>query len=78
MIINANNPHLSVYFLGSELLSVLLTSPLKEFDVLFLYDSLRAKLSSEISFGYFMLTVDWLYVLGLVELTENGDIRKCF
>ncbi|WP_423768972.1 ABC-three component system middle component 6 [Acinetobacter baumannii] len=25
-----------------------------------------------------MLTLDWLYLLNLVELTENGDIKKCY
>lgn len=78
MIINTDHPSLSIYRLGSELLSILTSSPLKEFDTLFLYDSFKDKSSVDVSFGYFMLTLDWLYILDLVDLTDNGDIKKCF
>lgn len=36
MIINTDHPSLSIYRLGSELLGILISSPLNEFDSLFL------------------------------------------
>lgn len=78
MIVNTDHPSLSIYRLGSELLNILTSSPLKEFDTLFLYDSFKDKTPNEISFGYFMLALDWLYLLDLIDLADNGDIKKCF
>lgn len=78
MIINEAHPNLSIYRLGASLISILTNSPLEKFDVLYLYESLKKRTSNDISFGYFMLTLDWLYLLNLVELTENGDIKKCY
>ncbi|WPO67184.1 ABC-three component system middle component 6 [Acinetobacter haemolyticus] len=78
MIINEDHPNLSIYRLGGSLISILTNSPLEKFDVLYLYDSFKEITSNDISFGYFMLTLDWLYLLNLVELTENGDIKKCY
>lgn len=78
MIINEDHPNLSIYQLGGSLISILTNSPLEKFDVLYLYDLFREITSNDISFGYFMLTLDWLYLLNLVELTENGDIKKCY
>ena len=78
MIINTDHPNLSIYRLGSELLSILAKSPIKEFDTLFLYDSFKEKSATDVSFGYFMLTLDWLYILNLIDLSDNGDIKKCF
>ncbi|MFW6713687.1 ABC-three component system middle component 6 [Acinetobacter pittii] len=78
MIINEDHPNLSIYRLGGDLISILTNSPLEKFDVLYLYDSFKEITSNDISFGYFMLTLDWLYLLNLIELTENGDIKKCY
>ena len=44
----------------------------------YIYMNHLKRTSNDISFGYFMLTLDWLYLLNLVELTENGDIKKCY
>ncbi|MDV7558584.1 ABC-three component system middle component 6 [Acinetobacter baumannii] len=78
MIINEDHPNLSIYRLGGDLISILTNSPLEKFDVLYLYDSFKEITSNDISFSYFMLTLDWLYLLNLIELTENGDIKKCY
>ena len=78
MIINEAHTNLSIYRLGASLISILTNSPLEKFDVLYLYESFKKRTSNDISFGYFMLTLDWLYLLNLVELTENGDIKKCY
>ena len=42
----------------------------------YIYMNHLKRTSNDISFGYFMLTLDWLYLLNLVELTENGDIKN--
>jgi hypothetical protein len=78
MIINESHPNLSIYRLGANLINILTNSPLEKFDVLYLYESFKEITSNNISFGYFMLTLDWLYLLNLIELTENGDIKKCY
>lgn len=78
MIINEDHPNLSIYWLGASLIHILTNSPLEKFDVLYLYDLFKGKTSNDISFSYFMLTLDWLYLLNLIELTESGDIKKCY
>ncbi|MBK8202862.1 MAG: hypothetical protein IPK68_11250 [Bdellovibrionales bacterium] len=34
--------------------------------------------SNRLSFDYFMLTLDWLYILGKIDLNEKGDVVRCF
>lgn len=78
MIINKDiKPTRNIYFLGAVLLEVLKNEKFSAINTLDLYKNFERKLGYELSFEYYLLSLDWLYMLSLIESDENGDIKKC-
>lgn len=77
MIVDKNiNPERDLYYLGGMLIDVLSKKRKKEIDYIELYKSFKQK--QEITINLYSLTLDWLFILGLVTKGENGRIKKCF
>lgn len=70
------NPKNTVYYNGALTLKVLGESEQSKFDFFDLY--LQVKSIKEISLQSFVLSLDWLYILGSIKLDINGKIEKCF
>ena len=75
LILTEKHPEKSLYFLGAKLLSLLLKRDTSYF-VLELYEVSFS--NSEIGFNRYLLALDWLFMLGLIELNQEGKITKCF
>lgn len=75
LILTEKRPEKSLYFLGAKLLSLLLKRD-KSYFVLELYEVSFS--NSEIGFNRYLLALDWLFMLGLIELNQEGKITKCF
>ena len=70
------NPEKDLYYLGARILEILAdleTSDLGYSDIF-----LRLKSNVQISNNLYALSMDWLFLLGAVEITREGNIRKCF
>ena len=79
MIIYPNsNPDNGLYVRGAELISVLQKEPQSLLDLFSLFHKTNEISDNKISFSQYVYTLDWLYILGLVDLDPSGDIRKCF
>jgi hypothetical protein len=80
MIISQDTaPERSLYYLGYQVLQLLKSENAASSDPKLLYDKfLLIYPSSNLSFNYFLYAVDWLYILDLVELTDNIRLKKCF
>jgi hypothetical protein len=77
MIIDKNiNPERDLYYLGGILIDVLQNNGNKEVDYMDLYSSVNIK--KDITINLYSLTLDWLFILGLVAKGENGKIKICF
>jgi hypothetical protein len=77
MIIDKNiNPERDLYYLGGILIDVLQKKDNKEVDYMDLFALINSK--QEITINLFSLTLDWLFILGLVTKSENGKIKICF
>jgi len=77
MIIDKNiNPERDLYYLGGILIDVLLNNENKEVDYMDLYILMNSK--KEITINLYSLTLDWLFILGLVAKGEIGKIKICF
>jgi len=75
MIINRDiNPERSLYYIGSVVLNELKESSNKELDFFQLYSVLKE--SKDISMNLFTLSLDWLYLNGIIEMKE-GNIVQC-
>lgn len=73
-------PERSVYYIGAKVIEVLIDEPFDRVDM----DAAFGRLNKDISehkavpFAYFILSLDWLFLLGLIDVTEQGDIVRCF
>lgn len=77
MIISKDtNPEKDLYYIGAIVLESLQSVEDETFEYLTLLHLLRNKI--DISNNLFALSLDWLYLMGVVELTDEGHIKKCF
>lgn len=75
MIISRDlNPQRELYYLGAQVIEILNSSKGTPdfFDV---FQNLKQK--EDVSMNLFILTIDWLYLLGIVD-SKEGIIEKCF
>lgn len=68
------SPSESLYFLGSNVLDILGRAGGKK-DILMLYGELTK--TRKTSFVLFTYTLDWLFIINLIESNEKGEIIKC-
>ena len=77
MIVDKNiNPERDLYYLGGVLIDVLANNNINEIDYMDLYKLLNQK--QEITINLYSLTLDWLFILGVITKGVNGKIKKCF
>lgn len=80
LIINQHSPpEKSLFYIGARILESLNRSMFPVTDVLSGYRRLQDSTGPgiRISFAYYLLALDWLFLLGKVDITESGDIIKC-
>lgn len=74
MIINQdNNPQRQLYYLGAKALEIL-NAKGGSVDFFEVYEQL--KIEHNISIRLYVLTVDWLYLLGAIK-SDKGLIERC-
>lgn len=69
------SPGRDVYYLGARIIDIILVEPesIGFFDV---YEKINE--SDGVSMNLYALTLDWLYIVGVIENSGNGNIKKCF
>lgn len=77
MIVDKNiNPERDLYYLGGILIDVLSQKKGNAIDYMDLYKLFNQK--QKITINLYSLTLDWLFILGLIAKGEHGRIKKCF
>lgn len=77
MIVGKNtNPERDLYYLGGKVIEILINSDEAEFDYFELYGILYT--NHNISINLYSLTLDWLFLLGVVQRGPRGLLKKCF
>jgi len=66
-------PELSIYYIGSVILSILKDN--HSLPLIILFQKLKEQTS--VSFQSFILGLDWLYLINAAEVTEQGDVTLC-
>lgn len=74
MVITEIYPQDSLYALGAELLKILKDKKTK-YTLLELYNVFVEIRSVELK--QFILTLDWLFLINAVDITDDGFIAKC-
>ena len=72
LILNKNRPSISLYYLGSEIAKFMRASSVKEFHLTELYNAFN--ISTPLTFNRFILTLDWLQIIGLIKSNNEGKI----
>lgn len=77
MLINKDiTPENNLYYTGSLVLDRLRQWDSDNVDILELYK--KTTVDKEMSMKVFILSVDWLFILGLVDISKKGRVVKCF
>lgn len=77
MIISKDtNPERDLYYLGAKVIEILSNDDDKQLDFFSVFEKLRS--SEMISVHLFILTLDWLFITGVINKLEQGQIEKCF
>lgn len=72
LILNETRPSVSLYYLGGVLICFLKENNIKEIHLTDLYIGFNNIHS--LPFNRFMLTLDWLHLIGFLEATNEGKI----
>lgn len=67
------NPKKSIYYTGAMVLQQIQKSG--NISVLDLYSEVKSKYG--ISFPIMLLSLDWLYLIGVATVTTNGEVKLC-
>lgn len=67
------HPELSIYYNGSIVLRELKAKRAQH--VFDLYQSVKAR--NDMSFPTFILSLDWLYLVDIAKVNENGWVELC-
>jgi hypothetical protein len=78
IITQSEHPKNSLYYMGAQVLRALMSERFGLIDTLILYKKLNESLQESITFHKFLTTLDWLFILGLIDISDQGDIKKCF
>jgi hypothetical protein len=76
MIISKDtNPERELYYLGALVIDVLSKAPQNRVDFFDAFQRLNDQ--EKVSMNLFALTLDWLFILGVVN-SKDGYVEKCF
>lgn len=70
------NPERDFYYLGAKTIDALSSFKDDKVDFFSVFNVVKA--SEDISINLFTLTLDWLFLLGVIDNSNKGYIVKCF
>ena len=73
-----SSPERSLYYLGARMIRELKEAPLGRVELTWLLNRINEQKENAVPLEYCILAADWLFLLGVVTITSNGDIEKCF
>ncbi|EOD9425627.1 ABC-three component system middle component 6 [Vibrio sinaloensis] len=76
IINNVTEPKKSLYVIGANIVNIINVSKLDSIDPIELYKIYINKINS-ISITYFYLSLDWLYMIELIDVNHVGNIKLC-
>jgi hypothetical protein len=77
MLLSVNiKPDKDVYYLGAKVIEVLNEADGNRIDFFDTFQKLNS--IEKISMNLFVLSVDWLYILGVIKQSNDKYIEKCF
>lgn len=72
LILNESRPEISLYYLGGLLIKLINDAKIDRINLTDLYNIFNN--ANPVSFNRFMLVVDWLYIIGFIDSTTEGEL----
>ncbi|WP_017347143.1 ABC-three component system middle component 6 [Pantoea sp. A4] len=76
MINNLQYPEKSLYVIGAKIIDVFKSNIYASKNIISLHDDYES-LHGNISYPYFIYALDWLFIIGLVNLNKKGELTLC-
>jgi hypothetical protein len=70
------HPERDFYYLGAKVIEIISKTDESNLNFFEIFEKLNA--SEKVSVNLFVLTLDWLYLIGAINKLEKGRIAKCF
>jgi|GEM_PF-597949 len=72
-------PEKSLYVIGGRIIDTFNSVNVRIIDTKVLYTSYQSIFKQQdLSFSYFLYALDWLYIIGFIEIYNNTKIKRCF
>ncbi|MBD2794474.1 hypothetical protein ID852_15785 [Xenorhabdus sp. 42] len=72
MITIDTDPKANLIYLGGYIIKLFQNSNSRRIEITILYDYVNDFI--ELSFELFLYSLDWLFIIDVIELDENGDV----
>jgi len=76
MITNVQFPDRSLFVIGANIIQIFKDNLGTAFNIIKLCDDYEISYG-EISYAYFIYALDWLFIIGMVRLTDKGELSLC-
>jgi len=76
LVNNFTSPEKSLMVIGANVITLMRSQNVNDIEISYLFDLYNEHLKN-ISFSYFMLGLDFLFIIGYIELNNNGKIELC-
>lgn len=72
-------PEKSLYVIGGRIIHIFNAINRRTIDIKSLYNIYATEFSKdELSFSYFLYALDWLFIVGFIDLYNNTKVKRCF
>ena len=72
------HPNRNLFYIGAKILLFIQKHQFGIISTMDLFEKLLKEFDYHVSFDDFMLSLDWLFILGAIDSNEKGDIKRCF
>ncbi|CDT33453.1 conserved hypothetical protein [Vibrio coralliirubri] len=73
---NTQTPKKSLYFIGARIILSIKSLPYNKVCTIELYDQYCSSYE-KVSFTYFMLALDWLFIASILDINDVGELYLC-
>lgn len=76
MINNLQFPDKSLYVIGAKIIEIFDENISSTVNIVSLYDDYERN-NGSISYPYFIYALDWLFIVGIIDTNNKGDLILC-
>lgn len=72
-------PEKSLYVIGGRIIEIFNVINRRTIDTKSLYNLYISEFTKDnLSFSYFLYALDWLFIIGFIDIYNNTKVKRCF